>query len=578
MTGNVRKTLEGLLRFRHLVDYAEETGRCGPTGTLDRVELRRCLEQGGSMEWVTGAVRWVKWIGGILPTETVLVRRGHSSGTTEAERSVVVRESVPINAAVCKLCGKADETNHHMLVQCTGSEAVVAARREWVENAHAAIRKALRGSGMAAAVCTLIQVTDEGALADWGSDGATSTEQEAGGDTHPEDDELTAKMREAWQEQGGVEMVQKGCVSVRFKALLVAEGGLKPEQARDLLRGIRTAALNGLQAVWQARSKARAAIVKGERVTFEKELEAAVRRAEATGQDWCTRSGIADIRGHVMRMKRKQQKKWMQLFTNKQCTLDGFVSSERRKAGTVKLVRRGTGERAAKRLKQTTFERVEGQAKLIGMSESPAEGERPPETEEEAVEEQPPGGTTAGQEDGEGSGGDVDSEDPDDDVPLGDLETFWEAREETGAEYCVLKGTEYMRRKRKQGGGSAWEGTAGAAREDSTMGTTKRTKADRAETRPSRRKRKPHGGAGTSGGRSRRVKRAKAQESTGPRVGSKRKRTGQARRGSTTGEAEGEAARRHTTRTPTDEIDTGQRQGTSDGVDALSKSTMKAVD
>ena len=93
-------------------------------------------------------------------------------------------------------------------------------------------------------------------------------------------------------------------VSKRFKQLLVTEAGLKPEQARDLLRGIRAAAHKGTQTVWEARSKARAAIVKGERVAFEKELEAAVQKAEAKGQDWCVGSGIDDIRGHVMRMTR----------------------------------------------------------------------------------------------------------------------------------------------------------------------------------------------------------------------------------------------------------------------------------
>ncbi len=83
-------------------------------------------------------------------------------------------------------------------------------------------------------------------------------------------------------------------------------------------------------------------------------------------------------------------------------------------------------------------------------------------------------------------------------VPLGELETFWEAKEETGAEYSVLKGTEYMRRKRKQDGGPAREGAAG---EDTATGTPKRTKGTRAEAVPSQVKRKPHGGAGAGGGR-----------------------------------------------------------------------------
>jgi len=52
-------------------------------------------------------VRLIKTLASILATETVLTRRNHGTAINGN------------NASICKLCEKAEETNLHMLCECT---------------------------------------------------------------------------------------------------------------------------------------------------------------------------------------------------------------------------------------------------------------------------------------------------------------------------------------------------------------------------------------------------------------------------------------------------------------------------
>jgi hypothetical protein len=55
----------------------------------------------------------------ILATETVLTRRNHGTSANGKD------------AAICKLCEKAEETNLHMLCDCTGNTELVTERKLW---------------------------------------------------------------------------------------------------------------------------------------------------------------------------------------------------------------------------------------------------------------------------------------------------------------------------------------------------------------------------------------------------------------------------------------------------------------
>lgn len=84
----------------------------------------------------------------------------------------------------------------------------------------------------------MLQVNENGALVNWVSDIDTGEAAAAANEAHPEGDELMVKVTEAWQEQGGVEMVQTGCVSsgrewtFHFLPLCVCGGGRKQRKKR----------------------------------------------------------------------------------------------------------------------------------------------------------------------------------------------------------------------------------------------------------------------------------------------------------------------------------------------------------
>ena len=159
-------------------------------------------------------------------------------------------------------------------------------------------------------------------------------------------------------------------------------------------------------------------------------------------------------------------------------------------------------------------------------------------------------------------------------MPIGELEAFWEAREETGAEYSVLKGTEYMRRKRGLSDGPVHDEEAS---EGFAQGATKRAKAAVTAT-PQRKKRKPQGGEGASRAQPRRRKRVKAKQGAGERVGSKRKRQGQVAQNTAQEAVGGEAGPRRKTRKVAEATQTEQQHGDRTGAEALGNSTMKAID
>ena len=65
-------------------------------------------------------VRMTKTLAGILATETALTRRNQGTETNGK------------GAAICKLCGIAEEKNLHMLCECTGNTELVTERRSWI--------------------------------------------------------------------------------------------------------------------------------------------------------------------------------------------------------------------------------------------------------------------------------------------------------------------------------------------------------------------------------------------------------------------------------------------------------------
>ena len=80
-------------------------------------------------------VRLIKTLAGILATETVLTRRNHGTVGTSTNGK---------DAAICKLGEKAEETNLHMLCDCTGNTELVTERKSWIRRMRKIVKDALR--------------------------------------------------------------------------------------------------------------------------------------------------------------------------------------------------------------------------------------------------------------------------------------------------------------------------------------------------------------------------------------------------------------------------------------------------
>ncbi len=78
-------------------------------------------------------VRMIKTLAGILATETVLTRRNHGTSSTNGN-----------DAAICKLCEKAEETNLHMLCDCTGNTELVTERKLWIQRMRKIVKDTLQ--------------------------------------------------------------------------------------------------------------------------------------------------------------------------------------------------------------------------------------------------------------------------------------------------------------------------------------------------------------------------------------------------------------------------------------------------
>ena len=121
LTGNVRSQITEARRWRWFQHYVQHTNRCGQYDSLDWNTLKKHMKLCTAGRNLRELVLWVKLMGGILATETVLHKRGHHTAAA---------------GGVCRLCGAGEETNWHMLAQCCGSADVIQSRIEMVNTVH----------------------------------------------------------------------------------------------------------------------------------------------------------------------------------------------------------------------------------------------------------------------------------------------------------------------------------------------------------------------------------------------------------------------------------------------------------
>ena len=125
ITGKLRTMLKSHLKFRHHYKYLETSKASHITGQglhllMDTSLLKKTWKPADSCSQTTARVRGIKILAGILATEAVLTRRNKGTSING------------LDMAICKLCGAAEETNLHMICECTGHIDLVTERKVWI--------------------------------------------------------------------------------------------------------------------------------------------------------------------------------------------------------------------------------------------------------------------------------------------------------------------------------------------------------------------------------------------------------------------------------------------------------------
>jgi len=305
VTGNVRRALQvhsqsAPLRQRLRSEYGDGQDWEVLWGALMKTQRKGMAD----------LVFWLKVMRGLLPTETVLVRRGHGVvlQTDEGGQGC----SSP---SVCKLCGLHDETNAHMLLHCVGEQAVVEERRRMIDGLKAVL-KGVVNTEMWMVMDVLLRVSAEGEVVDWtaGNDQLWANALGEPG--------LGSEVYEALRDHNGWEGMLRGGTSKRLRAALVERAGLNPDKAHQLLEKVTGLVAQGARSIWKARNEVRAAKVGAGARSLQAEVREALQRLRERGCE------VAGQEEYLARCTRRKVRRWLATVRTGQTTLHGRFRSE----------------------------------------------------------------------------------------------------------------------------------------------------------------------------------------------------------------------------------------------------------
>ena len=242
----------------------------------------------------------LKLLAKLLPTEVVLVVRGHGVALMEDEGGLGHTPST------CKLCGKEDETNMHAILHCTGDLLQVQERMQLVAEVHRTLLKAMPGSE---AILDILIRTKEGKIVDIGSE--EEWDQVCGNTA------LAGDLQAALKEHHGWEGLLRGGASTQLRTVLMERGGLQPEAALQLAKKLLSVVTKGGHAVWRARCAARAEKVGGAGRQLSQQVEERLQWLQAKG---CHVDGQA---AHLKGLTNRKQREWLKKTQEGQTTLHG---------------------------------------------------------------------------------------------------------------------------------------------------------------------------------------------------------------------------------------------------------------
>ena len=214
ITGKLRQMLKQHIQSRHYHKYLETSQAKHIIGqnlhqVIDQSLLRKIWKPPGSCSKTTHMVRLIKTLAGILATETVLTRRNHGTSINGKD------------SAVCKLCGLAEETNLHMLCECTGNTELVTERRVWIRKMRSVIRETLSKHLSQVNLDVLLglwNVDELGKINEWVTDDLEA----------PGTDPILQQLRVLIEKQNGVENHMYGITTTAWRAFLEDSLGITP--------------------------------------------------------------------------------------------------------------------------------------------------------------------------------------------------------------------------------------------------------------------------------------------------------------------------------------------------------------
>jgi hypothetical protein len=318
--GDVRKSVRDTLRWSHLLEFIRTSSVMSEIGPshVDIPVMKKLSKPPKGEHPITYGVMAAKLLGGILATETVLTQRSQDKSNP--------------NAALCTLCGTANENNYHMLCECVGCPEVVKARREWITTVHDKLESIITAKNstdlhtlsLIRALQELWQLDAAGRLIAWtgGTDLTASMLPQLLGFGCTDYDAAEAitwsthltvactAVDDLLRNQGSVDKVACGCFTRDWRRLLENKVGMQPNSAMKFLSSIGKLMRTGTTAVWKARCDTKSKLDHIVQNTHHTRLKAVIenQKQKAAANGDTVPEGLIS---YVYSLSVSEQRKWM---------------------------------------------------------------------------------------------------------------------------------------------------------------------------------------------------------------------------------------------------------------------------
>jgi hypothetical protein len=273
ITGNLRLMLKNHIKYRHYCTYLETTEASHIKGqnlhnVIDQSLLRKMCKPPASCSKITHMVRMIKTLAGILATETVLTRRNHGTSTNGND------------AAICKLCEKAEETNLHMLCDCTGNIELVTERKLWIQRMRKIVKDSLQKKMSPALYEVLLglwNVDELGKINEWVTDDRLNLEAS-------ENDPKLLQLRVLIDKQNGVNNHMYGITTTEWRKFLEDCLEITPATALTFQADLHKCTQHAIDKMWKARNTAKHGMATPSELWELKIFEAAIKSWKADAE------------------------------------------------------------------------------------------------------------------------------------------------------------------------------------------------------------------------------------------------------------------------------------------------------